>query len=97
MPLASQSHSSSTAPAITSSNLTVANASSMSNPNTVAAQQQQLLMNRAMETQNHIAIDKSRVTLLLEINSELLRETVQLQTNGKVDQEDKTSDKGFYG
>ena len=69
----------------------------MSNPNTVAAQQQQLLMNRAMETQGHIAIDKSRVTLLLEINSELLRETVQLQTNGKVDQEDKTSDKGFYG
>jgi len=69
----------------------------MSNPNTVAAQQQQLFMNRAMETQNHIAIDKSRVTLLLEINSELLRETVQLQTSGKVDQEDKTSDKGFYG
>ena len=54
-------------------------------------------MNRAMETQSHIAIDKSRVTLLLEINSELLRETVQLQTSGKVDQEDKTSDKGFYG
>ncbi|KAF8421413.1 hypothetical protein EV426DRAFT_198695 [Tirmania nivea] len=94
---ASQSHASPTAPTITSSNQPVANASPMLNPNTVAAQQQQLFMNRAMETQNHIANDKSRVTLLLEINSELLRETVQLQTNGKVDQEDKTSDKGFYG
>ena len=49
------------------------------------------------QSQNHITIDKARVTLLLEINSELIRETVQIQNSGKVDQEEKTSDKGFYG
>lgn len=65
------------------------------NPNFVAAH----LLNRAGENQNQnqVAIDKAKVTLLLEINSELFRETVQIQASGKVDQEEKTSDKGFYG
>lgn len=54
-------------------------------------------MNRAIENQQQqLAIDKSRVTLLLEINSELLRETVHLQSFGKHN-EDKSTDKGFYG
>lgn len=61
--------------------------------------QQQLLLNRQMESQNQLQLDKSRVTLLLEINAELLRETVNLQSTGKslpTQGEEKTPDKGFY-
>lgn len=60
--------------------------------------QQQLLLNRQMESQNQLQLDKSRVTLLLEINAELLRETVNLQSNGKSlpSQGDEKPDKGFY-
>lgn len=51
-----------------------------------------------MESQNQLQLDKSRVTLLLEINAELLRETVNLQSNGKSlpSQGDEKPDKGFY-
>lgn len=51
-----------------------------------------------MESQNQLQLDKSRVTLLLEINAELLRETVNLQSNGKSlpSQSDEKPDKGFY-
>ncbi|KAF3917378.1 hypothetical protein ABW21_db0203344 [Orbilia brochopaga] len=47
----------------------------VSNSNLAAQQQQQLLMQKAQESQ----MDKSRVTLLLEINAELLRESLNLQ------------------
>jgi len=77
------------------------------NANSLAVQQQQqALMARAavesptrvsQETQSQIQTDKSRVTLLLEINSELLRETVTLQAAGKPAQEDKNPDRGFLG
>jgi len=48
-----------------------------------AQQQQQLLMQRAMEIQNHQQLDKSRVALLLDINVELLKETVNIQGMSK--------------
>lgn len=53
-----------------------------------------------MESQNQLQLDKSRVTLLLEINAELLRETVSIQANGKnpsqPGEERAGHDKGFY-
>ena len=51
----------------------------------------------ASDTRLGSRLDRSRVTLLLEINAELFRETLQLQTAGKMPQEDKSADKGFYG
>ncbi|KAK6346966.1 hypothetical protein TWF696_007061 [Orbilia brochopaga] len=48
----------------------------VSNSNLAAQQQQQLLIQKAHESQ----MDKSRVTLLLEINAELLRESLNLQS-----------------
>ncbi|RPA92440.1 hypothetical protein L873DRAFT_1709977, partial [Choiromyces venosus 120613-1] len=50
-----------------------------------------------METQNQLQLDKSRVTLILQINTELLRETINLQANGKGTggEENKTPDKGY--
>ncbi|KAF8455286.1 hypothetical protein BDZ91DRAFT_686376, partial [Kalaharituber pfeilii] len=94
--LVSPTHASAMSSAMPANAMPMASPASISSPNTVSAQQQQLLMNRAIESQNQLAIDKARVTLLLEINAELLRETVQLQAAGK-HQEDKSADKGFYG
>ncbi|KAF3935938.1 hypothetical protein ABW20_dc0110091 [Dactylellina cionopaga] len=50
------------------------------NSNLAAQQQQQLLMQKAQENQNQLQLDKSRVSLLLEINAELLKESLNLQT-----------------
>ncbi|KAF3918748.1 hypothetical protein AA313_de0210454 [Arthrobotrys entomopaga] len=49
------------------------------NSNLAAQQQQQLLMQKAQENQNQLQLDKSRVSLLLEINAELLKESLSLQ------------------
>ncbi|KAK6507361.1 hypothetical protein TWF481_005798 [Arthrobotrys musiformis] len=49
------------------------------NSNLAAQQQQQLLMQKAQENQNQLQLEKSRVSLLLEINTELLKESLNLQ------------------
>ncbi|KAF3272349.1 hypothetical protein TWF970_010162 [Orbilia oligospora] len=49
------------------------------NSNLAAQQQQQLLMQKAQENQNQLQLEKSRVSLLLEINTELLKESLHLQ------------------
>jgi len=46
-------------------------------------------MNKAMEKQNELQIDKQRVTLLLEINAELLREVLNVQPKLKSPEEAK--------
>ncbi|EPS40625.1 hypothetical protein H072_5514 [Dactylellina haptotyla CBS 200.50] len=53
--------------------------SGVPNSNIAAQQQQQLLMQKAQENQNQLQLDKSRVSLLLEINTELLKESLNLQ------------------
>ncbi|KAK6336593.1 hypothetical protein TWF718_009395 [Orbilia javanica] len=49
------------------------------NSNLAAQQQQQLLMHKAQENQNQLQLEKSRVSLLLEINTELLKESLSIQ------------------
>lgn len=47
-------------------------------------------MNKSMEKQqSELQLDKSRVTLLLEINAELLREVLQIQPKLKTPEEAK--------
>ncbi|KAF8253856.1 hypothetical protein K440DRAFT_145816 [Wilcoxina mikolae CBS 423.85] len=56
----------------------------------IATQQQQQLMNKVMEKQqSELQLDKSRVTLLLEINAELLREVLNIQPKLKSQEEAK--------
>lgn len=55
----------------------------------IATQQQQQLMNKAVESPNELALDKSRVTLLLEINAVLLREVLAVQPKLKSQDEAK--------
>ena len=54
----------------------------------IVAQQQ--LMNKTMEKQSELQLDKSRVTLLLEINAELLREVLKVQPKFGSPEEAKT-------
>jgi len=70
---------------------------SASSASSIALQQQQLLLNRQMETQSQLQLEKSRVTLILQINTELLRETISLQASGRGagGEEHKTPDKGY--
>jgi hypothetical protein len=58
---------------------------------TIAAQQQQLLVSKAMETQNQLQLEKNRISLLLEINSELLKEVMDIQPTLKSVEEGKNS------
>jgi hypothetical protein len=46
-------------------------------------------MSRAIEKHGEVQLDKSRVTLLLEINTELLREVLLVQPNFKNTEEAK--------
>ncbi|KAA8914524.1 hypothetical protein FN846DRAFT_564679 [Sphaerosporella brunnea] len=55
----------------------------------IATQQQQQLMNKAMEKHSELELDKKRVTLLLEINAELLREVLNVQPKLKSPEEAK--------
>jgi hypothetical protein len=56
----------------------------------IATQQQQQLTNKVMEKQqSELQLDKSRVTLLLEINAELLREVLNVQPKLKSPEEAK--------
>jgi hypothetical protein len=61
----------------------------LQNPMSIATQQQQQLMNKAVESPNELALDKSRVTLLLEINAVLLREVLAVQPKLKSQDEAK--------
>jgi hypothetical protein len=51
---------------------------------------QQQLMSKTMEKQSELQLDKSRVTLLLEINAELLREVLKVQPKFSSPEEAKT-------
>lgn len=44
-------------------------------------------MNKAQETQSQLQLDKSRVTLLLQINAELLKEVMVIQPNMKLNED----------
>jgi hypothetical protein len=55
----------------------------------IATQQQQQLMNKAVEKHSELELDKKRVTLLLEINAELLREVLAVQPKLKSPEEAK--------
>ncbi|RVD89974.1 uncharacterized protein DFL_000960 [Arthrobotrys flagrans] len=57
----------------------LAQGTNVPNSNLAAQQQQQLLMQKAQENQNQLQLEKSRVSLLLEINTELLKESLNLQ------------------
>ncbi|KAK6512679.1 hypothetical protein TWF506_008854 [Arthrobotrys conoides] len=59
--------------------LAQASGTTVPNSNLAAQQQQQLLMQKAQENQNQLQLEKSRVSLLLEINTELLKESLNLQ------------------
>src|ERR1700759_2865871 len=54
--------------------------STVQNTGLAAQQQQQLLIHKAQESQNQLQLEKQRVTLMLEINYDLMREIINLQT-----------------
>ncbi|KAK6537720.1 hypothetical protein TWF694_011888 [Orbilia ellipsospora] len=62
------------------------------NSNLAAQQQQQLLIQKAQENQNQLQLDKSRVSLLLEINAELLKESLGLQATKAAATQDNSDD-----
>lgn len=77
----------------------VSSVSVSANANSVAIQQQQLLMNRVQESNKAQAnLEKQRVALLLEINAELLRECIDQSKNVKAPSEgERPPDSGTTG